>query len=126
MVNKASGNQFQIQPGVQSKIGVDPSVRPGVNAEKPVQKSQRDETTTAQVRTGASVAPTAEQAIQNQGGALQAQIAARTPAKARSRGRRTGALREPNAAQLLRSMKNPEAMKEVLALQGSLQKALVD
>ena len=44
--------------------------------------------------------------------------------KPRGRGRRTGALREPNAAQLLRSMKNPEALKDVLALQAPLQQAL--
>ena len=126
MVNKTSAKLFQVQSQVPSKVKSDPLGPSPSIQEKPVtdaRQSQSDQTTTQQVRMGLGVAPTAQQSLENAGGVLKAQIGARA-AKHRGRGRRTGALREPNAAQLLRSMKNPEALKDVLALQAPLQKAL--
>jgi|GEM_PF-4598453 len=126
MVNKTSPKTFQVQSQVPSKVKSDPLGPSPSVAEKSLadaRQTQADQTTTQQVRIGQGVAPTAQQALDNAGGLLKAQIGARA-SKPRGRGRRTGALREPNAAQLLRSMKNPEALKDVLALQAPLRQAL--
>jgi len=120
-------NNSQIHQGQLPKIQADPLSRAQAPAEKPVQSQDaKDSTTQASVRIGASAAPTAEQSAQAQGGVLQARVNAQSAGKKRSRGRRTGALREPNSIQLLRSMKNPEAMKPVLALQNALQRVFAD
>ena len=124
MVNKASGNQFQVPSNLQSKIGADPVSRPEVQAEKPAQQTPvQDGQTTQSVRIGASAAPTAQQAAQNQGGLLQAQISGMR--RQRSSGKRTSKLKLPEGAQLLRGMKNPEPLKALVAeLQAPLSKAL--
>ena len=126
MINKTNAKLFQVQSQIPSKLkndplGPSPSVQEAPAADS--QQSQSDQTTTQQVRIGRGLAPTAQQSSESAGGVLKAQIGARA-ARPRGRGRRTGVLREPNAAQLLRSMKNPEALKDVLALQAPLQQAL--
>ena len=125
MVNKASGvSSFQTRESQQSNVGADPVQNKG-NLQKPSQELHtRDATTSQQVRTGPSFAPTAEQASQNQGLAIQTQIAAKAAPKRRVGGKRTGALREPRPDQLLRSMSNPEAMRDVLSLKAPLQQLL--
>jgi hypothetical protein len=120
-------NNSQINSGQRPQIQADPSRKAASSTENPAQLQEAKDSSTEQaVRIGVSAAPTTEQSAQAQGGVLQAHINAQTANKPRSRGRRTGALREPNAVQLLRSMKNPEAMKPVLAMQNALARVFAD
>ena len=123
MVNKTS-NQVQVSPNLQAKIGTDPISRPDIQAEKPVKNAQiQDGQTSQSVRIGASVAPTAEQSALKQGGVLQAQISGMKKTRGTG-GKRTSKLKVPEGAQLLRGMKNSQAMQNVLSLQGRLHELL--